>query len=283
MRVALASDTWGILGPTFVAIYLAASVAAVAATLRLRRRVRAGNPPQHELRPIEIAYLAGGPEWVLYTTIVALRMTGAIEPRTQDGLHVAEDENAPGEREVPAPEPATDADAGGAGDMIMATLLTIRFKPGCSRWDLSHDRNIAKAVDRIRQRLVHTGLLLGEDAKRSWKLTLLPVWLVVAVGAGATTLAAAGLNGAEAVGYLSVMLALVLTGLLLRRSPGISTRAGEAALAQLRTEHRHLAPDMSPAWESHDPVSVVTAAALYGPEILLEIDEPLYWSTVVNP
>lgn len=75
-----AGDAWGIPGPTFLAIFVAAAAVVVIgstvhrAWLFARRR----SPGDDRLGPVEAAYLNGGDRLAVYTSLGGLRGAGAI-------------------------------------------------------------------------------------------------------------------------------------------------------------------------------------------------------------
>jgi hypothetical protein len=74
-----AGDTWGISGPKFLLLYLAAAALAIGATLILRWFARRGRRPGRELSAYETAQLAGGAAWTISAVLAGLHVDGAIK------------------------------------------------------------------------------------------------------------------------------------------------------------------------------------------------------------
>lgn len=250
----LAGDTWGIPGPTFIVIYLMAAAVAVVLTLTLRWGMSRGRPAGRPLRPAEMAYLAGGEQQAVVTALAALHQAGAIETAGTRGLQVAK-----GAAEEGSPSAGSDR-------LADAALRAVRKRPTGSIWTVTASPGVRDEVEQLRDGLVRDGLLLARDVRSQWRLTASPLWVVLAAGIARLM---AGLYGDKPVGYLFlVLIALGVTTAVMMRSFSLVTRAGRAALAGLRTEHRHLDPEKSPAWNTYGSDSIVTATALFGTEAL---------------
>src|SRR5919107_1098499 len=77
---------WGISGPDFLALYVAALIVVVGVAVLARIKVRRppSAPPAQRVGLPELAFLAGGPRRVVETAVSALLESGSLRP-TRDG------------------------------------------------------------------------------------------------------------------------------------------------------------------------------------------------------
>jgi len=89
-----AGDAWGVAAPVFLAVHLAAGIAATGCVLAVRRRVTAGRPPDGEPTPYEPACLAGGRLRVVMASAGRLHHQGAVRLRSDmAAVQAAHDRN----------------------------------------------------------------------------------------------------------------------------------------------------------------------------------------------
>jgi uncharacterized protein (TIGR04222 family) len=245
------NETWGISGPTFITLYAVTIFAvlllsAVHRTMVFRGRSTTGY---EHVGPQQAAYLNGGEQLAVYSSLGALRRAGAIGVNPDRTL-------APTGPMPAGVTPLDQAIYNAAGKRIAARSL--RADP----W-------VASALAQLREGLERSGLALTAGQRRSARLG---AGVMAAVfGLGVLRLIAGIANG-RSIGFLffGLIFALLMT-LLLLRIP-FRTRAGSAALASLRREHAHLAPHQSPAYATYGAAAAGMGVALFGAASLYALD-----------
>ncbi|MBQ0906297.1 TIGR04222 domain-containing membrane protein [Micromonospora sp. U21] len=248
---AASGDTWGIPGPTFLRLYLVATAVTVALAVFHRVRLAAGSvdAPAGPLGPQQVAYLNGGPRLAVHAALGGLRGSGAI------GV-------GPDRRLVttgPTPSGLTPLDQAihwAAHQRARAT-------------DLPQDRRVREALDQLQAGLEQRGLLRSRaqyDTARRWA-----GFVFALLGLGVFRLVS-GLFNDRPVGYLMLVLIPVLVAALLLRRVPRRTRAGRAALRDVRRQHTHLAPASSPAFATYGAAGAAMGVALYGTVSLWALD-----------
>ncbi|GIJ24058.1 TIGR04222 domain-containing membrane protein [Micromonospora lutea] len=245
-------DTWGVPGPTFITLYLAATVIAVAVVLVRRRALLGGRaaPPADQLGPQQVAYLNGGADFAVWTSLGTLRSRGAIGVDSERRLTA----------DGPLPPAATQL------DRAIHYAATQRIPAR----DLRRTEWVERALVELRDGLDQRGLALGPDRRAALRQG--PLLLVALVVLGVVRIVA-GLANDRPVWYLvlTVLALTALTIVLLVRVPR-RTRAAEAALRTLRQRNRHLAPAANPAYATYGAAGAGMAVALYGTASLWALD-----------
>ncbi|WBB80165.1 TIGR04222 domain-containing membrane protein [Micromonospora sp. WMMD882] len=249
--LAAAGDTWGISGPTFLAGYLTVAALAVVGSVVHRARLFGGDRTSgpEQLDPPQVAYLNGGARLALHSSIGALRHAGAI------GMAVPR-------LAATGPLPA------GANpiDQAVYDAASRRVRPR----DLAQDHRVSAAVDQLRQDLERRGLAVPASHRRAARLG--PALLLALVAVGVLRLVA-GLANDQPVGFLFVgVVGLTVVGVAQATRIPHRTHAGRAALRDLRTRYRHLAPSSTPAFSTYGAAGVGMAVALFGTATLWTLD-----------
>ncbi|MFC7548626.1 TIGR04222 domain-containing membrane protein [Plantactinospora sp. GCM10030261] len=252
--LAAAGDTWGVPGPTFLAIYLTLAAAATVGAVVSRIRVSAPDPNSTvgdhsgQLHPQQTAYLNGGPRLAVYTTLGALRGTGSIDVRDKR-LAVT----------GPLPTGATPLDRA----VHNAAANGVRAR------DLQADTWVVGALTDVRRDLERRGLVVDPDRRKAVSRFRMLLILVFALG---VVRLFAGLDNDRPVGYLALsLLGVLLAALLTGRVPD-RTRTGRATLRRLRDQHRHLSPSQSPAYGTYGATGAALGIALFGAAALYAMD-----------
>ncbi|MGW3613944.1 TIGR04222 domain-containing membrane protein [Micromonospora sp. NPDC005163] len=249
--LAASGDTWGIPGPTFLRLYLVATAVMVALAVwhRFRRPASASVSVSEPLSPQQAAYLNGGPRLAVHAAVGGLRGAGAIGVGPDRRLLTT----------GPAPTGLTPL------DQAVHWAAHQRARAG----DLPGDQRVRTALDQLRAGLEQRGLLLSHErraAARHWTLGLVGL---LAIGGYRLF---AGLSNGRPVGYLLLaMVAVLAAALVLWRVPNL-TRAGRAALRDLRRQHAHLSPASSPAFATYGAAGAAMGVALYGTVSLWALD-----------
>ncbi|MGI5519692.1 TIGR04222 domain-containing membrane protein [Micromonospora sp. CA-259024] len=249
---AASGDTWGISGPTFLRYYIvaAAVVVAIAVYHRIRLAAGAGTAPTADpLGPQQVAYLNGGPRLAVHAALGGLRGSGAIGVRPDRRL--------------------TTAGAAPAGLTPLEQAIHWAAHQHSRAQDLPQDERVRIALHQIRYGLEQRGLLTNDMQRR--RARLWTTVLIALLGLGVLRLFFGVANG-RPVGYLLLTLAALLgVALLLGRAP-VRTRAGRAALRDVRREHTHLAPASAPAYATYGAAGAAMGVALYGTASLWALD-----------
>ncbi|MEU5908765.1 TIGR04222 domain-containing membrane protein [Micromonospora sp. NPDC047467] len=248
---AASGDTWGVPGPTFLRYYLVAIAVVVA--LAVWHRVRLGAGPGDAfagpLSAQQAAYLNGGPALAVHAALGGLRGSGAIGVGPDRRLLTT----------GPAPTGLTPLDQA----IHWAAHQRSRAR------DLGQEQRVRTALDQLRNGLEERGLLPTPARRATARLWVRFLAALLVLG---VVRLAAGLFNDRPVGYLAATLVGVLVAvLLLWRVPQI-TRAGRAALRDLRRQHTHLAPGSAPAYATYGAAGAAMGVALYGAASLWAID-----------
>lgn len=211
--------TWGIDGPTFLALYAALCVAAVVAIWRWRAAADGPAPTgaEPELGVHELAMLGGGPQLAITSAATQLMRDGVLGRGPSDGTLDVAGELAP------------DADP-----LERAVFEAVAREPGLSVTAMRADVLRSDALAAMQAELVEARLLLSPAAARwfGWR------WIV---GAALCALGGArlwaGSEHEEPIGFLLVIVIVVLslTRSMFRERP-VATRHGEAILYRWRTD-----------------------------------------------
>ena len=247
-----AEATWGVPGPAFLIIYVAAVVAVVCLAL-VHRRFPIGGPsadPPAALSPQEVAFLNGGEKLAVYTALASLRAAGAIGVADKRLVQLTD-----------LPVAATPLEAAiynAAGNMVPARSLL--------------DSNaVSGTMRQLEERLESAGLLTSAAQRRAIRRWALPCYALFALG---MLRIQAGSASHHATGYLTVAAWLTLfVGLYLRTEPATTkTRAGRAAVARTRSEHRHLQRSNNPSYVTYGAAGAAMGVALFGASALFDFD-----------
>ena len=243
--------TWGISGPAFIRGYVIAAVAVLVITLALRYWAQRGRPTRRGLHPYEVAYLAGGSRRAIGAALAALRLDGAVEAAGHGRLR------------------STGAPAGGSRAPLEQALLR-QIEHAAALDKLAWRSSVQQAVGNLRDGLVRDGLAPRSADRVRAKAATLP--MVALLGLGLVRLVA-GMRDGHPVGYLVVALLVIgsMTVFLFFR-PVRFLRAGQAAVRRARAESGHLAPEMSPAWQTYGASRAALAVAVFGAPALLSVD-----------
>lgn len=252
MIASAAEATWGVSGSAFLIAYLTAAVALAVLAVAHRRVALAGPATSRPggLTAQQAAYLNGGEQLAGYTALAGLRAAGA--------LGTAPDRTLAQTGAMPAGATALDAAIyNSAGRRVRARAVL-------------DDPWVRTAAAQLRTELETAGLATTAAQRRTVRL-----W-----GAAAFALAAIGvlrlLTGSDT-GLVTIYLVpviaavAILGGCLLATAPK-RTRAGTAAVADLRSRHLYLAPASSPSYATYGPTGAATGVALYGPGTLYLMD-----------
>lgn len=244
-------DTWGISGPAFIGIYLAATVACLFLTLLLRRWVSQAGPMQRELHPYEVAYLIGGPRHAVATAVAGLRADGAIE--------------CVGNRELRA----SDRPRTMRTPLDSAIYETLRAGMVTDTRSLEHTPEVRRGTDDLANRLIAAGLAAGPRQRRNYRRAALPMVAVLVLGI--VRLLAGAANGHSVGMLIGILFVVVILTVRLVKAPR-TTGAGTKAVRSVRSRSSHLNPSMSPAWATYGAVGAALGVALFGIAAMRSID-----------
>jgi len=253
MNLAAQGDTWGIPGPAFLVLYVAALVAVLILSAIHRRILFAGDRsvPVDRLGPQQIAYLNGGDQLAVYAALGGLRGAGAIAGGPGKTLY----------QSGPMPAGVTPLD----NAIYNAAGRRIRAR------DLSSDQWVGAAVRQLREGLETQGLAVPPTRLRAVRLG----WgsagaAVVLIGVGRLV---DGIQNDKPVTFLmiAIALAITVTCLLLTRKRR-ATHAADHGLRALRKQHEYLAPHQSPSYATYGATGAAMGVALYGTAALYTMD-----------
>ncbi|MFF3854760.1 TIGR04222 domain-containing membrane protein [Micromonospora sp. NPDC002575] len=252
MRVLAASgDTWGIPGPTFLGFYLLAGLVVVVGAIVHRRRVLAGPPAvgSPQLGPQQVAYLNGGNQLAVWTSLGGLRGTGVIGVRADRRLAVG----------GPLPAGATPLDR----------AVHHAANQGLYARELGRDRWVTQALEQLRQGLEQQGFALTAAQRHAARRGSYLLFTLVALGLFRII---AGLSNDRPVGFLVLaVIPLAIVSALIARVPW-RTRAADRALRELRRTNVHLAPASAPAYATYGAAGAAMGVALFGTAALWAMD-----------
>ncbi|MEO3783349.1 TIGR04222 domain-containing membrane protein [Actinocorallia sp. B10E7] len=243
------APTWGISGPLFLALFAVAAVALWLLAMGLRRLAMAGRTPVRELHPYELAYLDGGRARVVAASLAALRLVGAVDARRNGSLRVT---GSPGPASTPLDQAVLQAIAVGAWSK-----------------DLVSHHLVRPHLNRLHDSLVAEGLLNGAREKKRIRLAVLPLVLLLALGA---LRVAAGLQNDRPVGFLLLLMACVAGAALLLLGVPEHTGAAKRMLREARDRYGALRPSSSPDWRSYGPEAAALSVAVFGVTALTVMD-----------
>lgn len=249
--LAAQGDTWGIPGPTFLALFAVAAVALMIAALIHRAVLFAGHhTPVDRLGPQQVAYLNGGDKLAVYSSLAGLRAAGAIEVAAGRTLTTA----------GPMPAGATPLDQA----VYNAASQRVRAR------DVAGEQWVAMALASLREDLEQRGLAPSQGTRAAARAV--PFLMLVLLGVGAVRLVA-GTMADKPVGFLIALLVVwtfVTIGFLV--SVPTRTRAARRALGELRRQHAHLSPSMGPAYATYGAAGLALGVGLYGAASLWHAD-----------
>ena len=246
-------DTWGIPGPTFLVLFLAAVVVVATAAAVHRRSLFAGDSrlDVERLTPERIAYLNGRERLAVYTAMGGLRAAEAIG--SGDGRTLRQT------GALPAGASALD------GAVYHAAGRRIRAR------EIGSDMWVVSALGDLRADLERTGLATTAEQRRTARLWALPAGALVLLGIA--RLVAGSANG-HPVGLLipSVAAAVAVVVAALVAGSSVRTRAAIRGLDKLRKDHRYLSPRQSPAYATYGAGGAALGVALFGASSLYAMD-----------
>lgn len=251
VTIAAGSDTWGISGPDFLRIYVGAIALAVVAAIVLRLLATRENSatPIQPPTPAEVAYLHGGAERAVYSSLAGLRAVGVVDVGNLKELVVT----------GPAPVGLTRLDHAvyeAAGRHVQASRL-------------AEEAGVRSALTTLDDDVRRAGWLLDGDARAKLRLGSYLVLAVVVLG---VVRMGAGLANDKPVATLLLLVILaVVAWLLLRRVPRLSG-SGKRAIGSARTANPHLSPQQAPAWSTYGLTGAAMGVALYGTAALWAAD-----------
>ena len=257
MRVlAVAGDTWGISGPTFLGLYAALAVVAVIATVLARRSLARSPAPAPAPRldnPDDVAYLHNGPELTVLTALSAMHVASLITSSGQQHIQ------------------AVGAVGPSAGDLQRAIHLCAQDP--VPRAKLPSAPPVAEALGRIERRLIDAGMLLTTEQRSRIRRVGWMLWAVAAIGAIRTL---AEDRAGKPIGFLFALLAMVVVGAaVFSLTAPRRTDRGKAELTRLRAAHASLSPKLRPRWRVYGPEGAALGVAVFGASALWAADPAL--------
>jgi uncharacterized protein (TIGR04222 family) len=253
MALAATGDTWGIPGPSFLALYLVLIVA-VAVASSVHRRILFRGPSLVSatgLGPQQVAYLGGGARLAVYTAIGGLRAAGAIGA-------------GPGRTLVqtgPLPSGVTPLDRAvhhAAGRQVRAREV------GSDQW-------VASALEELRAGLERGGFTVTREQRRAAMMWGIAGGALVLLGIARIV---DGVQNDKPVGFLIPLLFLagVVTVVMLVRAAATRTRAATRAIRELRRRNHHLSPSQQPSFATYGATGAAMGVALFGTGTLFAMD-----------
>lgn len=253
MQTVLAAqgDTWGIPGPTFLALFAGAAGVLVIAAFVHRAILFAGHhTPVDQLHPQQVAYLNGGPKLAVYASLAGLKSSGAI------GV-------GPGRTLVASghmPAGATSLDQA----IYNAAGRGVRAR------DVNSDQWVSMALTSLREDLERRGLAPAEGTRVAARVVPLAMLALLALGVARLI---AGISGDKPVGFLIALLIVwVFVSIGFFASVPTQTRAAKRALAELRRRHSYLSPSMGPAYATYGAAGLALGVGLFGAASLWHAD-----------
>ncbi|HET6533096.1 MAG TPA: TIGR04222 domain-containing membrane protein [Actinoplanes sp.] len=253
MTLAAAGGTWGIPGPTFLVIYLAAVVGVAALSAVHRRILFRGDPSADagRLGPQQVAYLGGRDRLAIYTAIGGLRAAGAIG-------------SGPGRTLVQTgqlPAGVTPLDTA----VYNAAGRRVRGR------DVVADQWVDAAVTQLREGLERAGLAVTAAQRRTARLWALAAGALVLLG---VIRFVAGVQNDKPVGFLfpATFFAVILSIVAVVQANRVPTYAATRAIRDLRRQHTYLSPRQSPSYATYGAAGAAMGVALYGAASLYAMD-----------
>lgn len=242
--------TWGIPGSTFLIWYLVTAVIVVIGLIAARRILFAGDRSTGpELDPQQTAYLAGGPRLAAYSSLAGLRGSGAL------GVGL----NRTFAHTGPLPPGATALDQAVYGAATRQPAARIQRDP-----------QVAGVLGQMRDGLRRSGLLTTTSARLLARLGSLI--LVALVALGILRIGAGFANGRPVFFLIPIVVVLAIITLVLATRTPARTRAGSAALTDLRRRNNYLSPSQRPAYETYGPLAAAMGVGLFGTAALYALD-----------
>jgi uncharacterized protein (TIGR04222 family) len=249
--LAAPGDTWGISGPLFLRVYLLAAAVVVVGSIVHRVRVLAGPPAGDvgQLGPQQVAYLNGGEQLAIWSSLGGLRSSGTIGVRPDRRLTTG------------GPMPA--------GTTPLDQAIHLAASRNATTRELRRDEWVRRALDQLRTSLEQRRLALTPARRAALRrgpfllsaLLLLGIFRIFA-----------GLENDRPVGWLVLsQLPLIVAAVMLYRVPW-RTRAATRALRGLRQQHTYLAPASAPAYATYGPAGAAMGVALFGTASLWAMD-----------
>jgi uncharacterized protein (TIGR04222 family) len=247
--------SWVVSGERFLAVYAIAVCVALLVALLARWMTGAGAGATSSGDVVELAYLAGGTTLACYTCGAGLRRAGAV-----------------------APGPLSTVVASGrlprrAPSLMVALHQALQAPQTWSQ--VQSDPVVSAALRRVHGRVRRRGWLLSPAEQRRYRRTVMGLFVVAGVGlirllACIPGWVDAGRPGAN-VGLVMAVTATMLIGWLLREPPSASP-AGRLALSRARHRFADLAPGKNRTGGVRSVSELMTAVALFGPQVLLAVD-----------
>ncbi|MBO2452526.1 TIGR04222 domain-containing membrane protein [Actinomadura barringtoniae] len=248
-------DLWGISDQTFLIAYASAGVVCLVLALAVRIAVRGGHPATREIHPYEASYLTGGGRHAIATSLMALRLDGAVDV-TPDG-------------QVWAAGPLRTATT----PLDQAIHAAVQRGEGGTTARLTVDDGVRQAIEDLRDGLAVQGLALSKSGRRTVYLASLPLKAVILLGLVRWVWMIFDHHmSARAFLVFPVIFVLVAAFNLVGGKDRETTRAGRAALRELAERNAHLDPKMSPAWATYGIGGAALGVALFGTAALMSID-----------
>ncbi|MFY1637771.1 TIGR04222 domain-containing membrane protein [Solwaraspora sp. WMMB335] len=244
-------ETWGISGPTFLAVFGVAAVVLVLANVAYRLIAFAG----HDGRPgapdgAEVAYLNGGARLAVYASLAGLRSARSIDVDVLGSLR------------ADGPLPA------GAGQLDQAVYHAAQRQVRVR--DLVTDQWVGDALRQVQEGLTSAGLAPAPAQRQAARLLAATVPALAAVG---VLRVFAGAANSRPIGYLLLLLAITVpVGLVLVFSVPRRTRAARRALADLRRRYGYLSPASRPALGMYGATGAAMGVGLFGVASLWAMD-----------
>ncbi|MFV2101224.1 TIGR04222 domain-containing membrane protein [Micromonospora sp. LOL_024] len=262
MDLAADFDTWGVPSRTFLTLYLVTALVLVTGALVHRRNLLSGRtaPPADQLGPQQIAYLNGGEDLAVWTSLSSLRNQGLIGVQTNGALTT--------EGQLPAGATPLDRAVHHAASQHHPAR------------QLRQTEWVARALTELRDGLDRHGLLIGSDRRAALRLGPLLLAALLLLGVARF---AAGLANGRPVWYLVFIvcgLAAVTTVLFVRMPR--RTRAADLAIRRLQQRNHHLAPASNPAYTVYGSAGLAMAVALYGTATIWALDPTFAQQTEIQ-
>ena len=164
ISAAAPADTWGISGPTFLLLYVAAAGLLILAAMVQRAVVFAGRRDlaATQLSPQQAAYLNGGDRLAIYASLGGLRAAGAVSASIRRTIVT----------NGPLPAGAT---------LLDQAIYQAAGQRTRSRALITHP-SVALALGQLRQELERAGLAPTQEQRRAARL--FPILLLALVGLG---------------------------------------------------------------------------------------------------
>lgn len=246
-------DTWGIPGPTFLAYFVVAILAATIVAGIARRIIFAGpsDGTRLTLAPQQVAYLNGRDNLAVYASLTGLRASGALNSGPGGALQQT--------------GPMT------AGLTPLDVAVYNAAGRGARTRDLTNDQYVRSALDQLRESVERTGY-----ATTGGQRSIARLWacLPVAVALVGVARLITGLRNDKAVGFLVPLLifAVIVAIVALVQSNRSATYATGKALNRLRKDNQHLAPKMSPSLTTYGAATAAMGVGLFGAASLYAMD-----------